>query len=236
MKKPDEPLVKPKPLKGFSHRRAIYVPVDPPSRIFEDTLTKLSSHRRQTPFCRFFHWDDKAVLLSSAGASAGVMGMEILIATGAEEMLILGFCGSLNPGFSCLDVVSVHKAYSEEGTSRHYIGGKEIFHSSDQLRQKIETRLVEMHLPFLKGVTVSTDAPFRETRSWLEDKRKRKIDVVDMEASAVFALGEHHGIRAAALMMVSDELAGGKWKNVFKYPKLNRKIEEYFISFLEEKS
>jgi purine-nucleoside phosphorylase len=233
MKAPGKPIVKPKPLKGFSLRRAIYIPVDPPSRIFVDTLIKMESRQRITPFGRFFHFGDTAVLLNCIGASAAVMGLEILIATGAEEMMIMGFCGSLNPAFSCLDVVSVTRAYSEEGTSKHYVRGKKIFHASEPLRQKIETGLFERRLSFSQGATVSTDAPFRETRSWLQDKRKKRIDVVDMEAAAVFALGEYHGIPAAALMMVSDELAGKKWKNVFMYPRLKERIKKYFIPFLE---
>jgi len=233
MKAPGEPILKPKPLKGFSHRRAVYVPVDPPSGIFGDVLKKRASREKETYFGRFFLLDNTAVLYRCIGASSAVIGLEHLIATGAQEILILGFCGSLNPGISCLDVVSINKAYSEEGTSRHYIPGKKIFHSSGLLRQKIESRLAERSLPFLQGVTVSTDAPFRETKSWLEDKQKKGIDVVDMEASAVFALGEYHYIPTAALMIVSDELAGKKWKNVFKYPRLNTKLKEYFIPFLE---
>jgi len=233
MKASGEPILKPKPLKGFSHRRAIYVPVDPPSGIFGDVLKKRASREKETPFGRFFLLDNTAVLYRCIGASSAVIGLEHLIAAGAREILILGFCGSLNPEISCLDVVSINKAFSEEGTSRHYIPGKKIFHSSSPLRRKIESRLVERNLSFLKGVTVSTDAPFRETKSWLEDKQKKGIDVVDMEASAVFALGEYHGIPTAALMIVSDELAGKKWKNVFKYPRLNVHLKKYFIPFLD---
>jgi uridine phosphorylase len=233
MKAPGEPILKPKPLKGFSHRRAVYFPVDPPSGIFGDVLKKRASREKVTPFGRFFLLDNTAVMYRCIGASSAVMGLEYLIVTGAKEIMILGFCGSLNPGIFCLDVVSINKAYSEEGTSRLYIPGKKIFNSSGPLRQKIESRLVERSLPFLQGATVSTDAPFRETKSWLEDKQKKGIDVVDMEASAVFALGEYHGIPTAALMIVSDELAGKKWKNVFKHPRLNALLKEYFIPFLE---
>lgn len=235
MKASGELIFKPKPLKGFSPRRAIYIPVDPPSRIFEDVLKKNASQYKETLFGQFFLWDNIAVLYRCIGASSAVIGLEHLIASGAEEMMILGFCGSLNPDFSCLDVVSVNKAYSEEGTSRHYIPRKKVFHASDMLRQSIENSLIDRDLAFLKGVSVSTDAPFRETRSWLKDKQKKGISVVDMEASAVFALGEYHSIPTAALMIVSDELAGKKWKNVFKYPKLKAKVKEYFFPFLEKK-
>lgn len=236
MKESGEPIFKPKALKGFSHRNAVYIPVDLPSRIFGNVLAEKASRDKDTPFGRIFLLDNTAVLYRCLGASSAVIGLEHLIATGTLEILILGFCGSLNPDFSALDVVSISKAYSEEGTSRHYFRGKRIFHSSGRLRQKIESRLKGRNLPFKRAVTISTDAPFRETKSWLEEKQKKGIDVVDMEASAVFALGEYFDIPTAALMIVSDELAGKKWKNVFYSPRLNTLVEEYFIPFLDIES
>jgi uridine phosphorylase len=236
MKEPGEPIFKPKPLKGFSHRNAVYIPVDPPSRIFGNVLTEKASRDKDTPFGRFFLLENAAALYRCIGAPSAVIGLEHLIAMGTMEIMILGFCGSLKPDFSAFDVVSISKAYSEEGTSRHYFHRKRIFHSSGKFRQKIECQLEGKNLPFKRAVAVSTDAPFRETRSWLEDKQKMGIDVVDMEASAVFALGEYFDIPTAALMIVSDELAGKEWKNVFDHPKLNALVEEYFIPFLDKKS
>lgn len=232
MKVPGEPIVKPKPLKGFSHQRAVYMPVDTPSRIIWNLLKKKASRDAKTPFGHLFLLDNTAVLYLSIGASSAVIGLEQLIVTGTKEIFVLGFCGSLNPDFSSLDVVSVKKAHSEEGTSQHYIAPQKIFHPADHLRRKIENCLAGRNLPFLEGTTVSTDAPFRETKNWLGDKQKKGIDVVDMETSAVFALGEYHNIPTAALMIVSDELAGHRWKNVFKSPRLNTRVKKYFFPFL----
>jgi uridine phosphorylase len=232
MKELGEPIFKPKPLKGFHHYKAVYMPVDTPSQTLWNELKKRVLREKKTPFGHYLLLDSTVVFYQCIGASSAVIGLERLIASGTQEIIILGFCGSLNPGFSLLDAVSINKAYSEEGTSRHYVARKKIFHASIQLREKIEKSLIDRNLPFSLGSTVSTDAPFRETQSWLRDKQKKGIDVVDMEASAVFALGEYHGIPTAALMIVSDELTGKKWKKVFKIQKLNTRIKEYFIPFL----
>ena len=231
MKASGIPILKPKPLKGFSHRKAVYIPIDPPSRVIWKTLKKNASRTKEMSFGHVFLLDKTAVLYGCLGASLGVMGLEHLIASGTEEILILGFCGSLNPDLSCLDVVSILKAHSDEGTSKHYIERKKVFHSSGLLKQKIEKVLAERNLPFFEGVAVSTDAPYRETQGWVRDKQMKRIDVVDMEVSAVFALGEYHNIPTAALMIVSDELAGKKWKNVFKYPRMSSQIKKYFLPF-----
>lgn len=234
MRAPGDPIFKPNPLKGFSHRRALYIPVDPSSRVLGDVIKKKASRHKQTPHGHFFLCKNTAVFTHCVGAPSAVIGLEQLIASGTEELMILGFCGSLNPDFSCLDVVSVSKAYSEEGTSGHYIPGKKIFRASGPLRQMIEDYLAERKLPFLQGVTISTDAPFRETKSWLQDKQNKGIDVVDMEASAVFALGEFYSIPTAALMIISDELTGKSWKKMQNSPRLNAQLKDYFLPFLEK--
>jgi purine-nucleoside phosphorylase len=101
------------------------------------------------------------------------------------------------------------------------------------LKEYVEGVLHASKLPFLTGSLVSTDAPYRETQSWLEQKQKRRIDVVDMEASAVFSLAQFYGIQAAALMAISDELWSGVWKHGFHSPELERKLNTYFIPFIE---
>jgi len=83
------------------------------------------------------------------------------------------------------------------------------------------------------GTIVSTDAPYRETKSWLTKKQKNKIDLVDMETSAVFALAEFYRVQAAALMIISDELFSIKWRHKFTSFRLDKKVKEYFIPFIQ---
>ncbi len=232
MKAPGKPIVKAEPLKGFFRRRAIYLPVDTPSRILGRSLEKRALRKKIDPGGLFFILENSVVLYQALGAPAAVIGLERLIATGVEEILVYGFCGSLKPGLSSFAAVSITKAHSEEGTSGHYVTRKKIFHPSGRLRREVEGDLKSLNLPFTRGVTVSTDSPYRETESWLRDKQKKGIDVVDMEASAVFALGEYYDIPAAALMIVSDELAGKEWKNDFGKPRLSELVGEYFLPFL----
>lgn len=230
----DDAIVKPKPLKGFDKKSAVYIPLDASSRLMEKRLEKNALKYVKTRFGCFVLLRKKAVLFQCMGAPLAVVALEQLIASGAAEILMLGFCGALNPNLSLLDVVSVEKAWSEEGTSRHYMPRKRIFRASTYMRQKIERSLRARDLPFRRGVTVSTDAPFRETRMWLEDKQRRGMDAVDMEASAVFALGKFYSIQTAALMIVSDEVSAREWKTGFKDPQMDERIRDYFFPFIDE--
>jgi purine-nucleoside phosphorylase len=165
-----------------------------------------------------------------------VLSLEKLVASGAKEILILGFCGSLNPEYKLASPVSVAKAYSNEGTSCHYCPGQKVFPASPGLQKAVEKRLKDRELPFLRGAAVSTDAPYRETPAWIRKMRQRGIDVVDMEASAVFGLASFHKLPAAALMIVSDELFSGRWKNGFSDPRLAKTVQDYFFPFLGNRS
>ena len=100
------------------------------------------------------------------------------------------------------------------------------------MRAAVENRLRSLDLSFHSGAIVSTDAPYRETSSWLDRNQKKGIDFVDMETSAVFALAEFYGIQAAALMIVSDELTGIQWKTSFRQPQIDAHIEKFFWPFI----
>jgi uridine phosphorylase len=57
------------------------------------------------------------------GAPHAVVGIEKLIALGAERIWVLGWCGALDPNLSIGDIVIPSKAFSEEGTSALYTRG-----------------------------------------------------------------------------------------------------------------
>jgi len=233
MSKPDEKtIVKPEAWKGFARKNIVYIPFDSPTRIIQKILKKLCLKEKDTGFGWLYLLKNLAVLYHSLGAPLAVLCLESLIASKARRILLLGFCGSLNPSYKIFDVVSISRALSEEGTSRHYLPRKRIFHPSLTLKKGIENILRREALPFFKGTVVSTDAPYRETESWLKEKQKRKIDLVDMETSAVFALAKFRGIEAAALLIVSDELWDKTWRKAFSLPGLEGKIKKYFLPFI----
>lgn len=235
MSNPDKDVIlKPRAFKNFSREMVIYIPLDDPSLPLHSAIKKRALKEKNTIFGDFYLLNDKIVLYKCLGSPSAVLSLEPLIVSGAREIVVLGFCGSLNKNFRITDAVSISKALSEEGTSRHYFPRERIFDPSPALKTKIETVLHSSKLAFLSGSLVSTDAPFRETRSWLKEKQKRGIDVVDMEVSAVFALAEFYGIQATALTIISDELWSGVWKEGFRTPEFKEKIKKYFIPFIDK--
>ena len=229
-------IVPPRPFKDFLVDRVIYMPVDLPSGLIKKYLREHAGKEKQTDWGILYRIERTAVLFQAVGAPLAVLSLEKLVASGAKEILILGFCGSLNPEYKLASPVSVAKAYSNEGTSCHYCPGQKVFPASPGLQKAVEKRLKDRELPFLRGVAVSTDAPYRETPAWIRKMRQRGIDVVDMEASAVFGLASFHKLPAAALMIVSDELFSGRWKNGFSDPRPAKAVQDYFFPFLGNRS
>lgn len=228
----DEVIVKPKPPKTFKRKRVLYIPCDTPGGIIRSLIKKDILKDRNLGFGHLLLLKDKIILYQSVGAPAAILALEPLVIAGAREVIILGFCGSLNSRYKYLNAAVITKALSEEGTSRHYFPSRKVFYPSPNLKKTIERKLTEKRLSFYRGSLVSTDAPYRETTSWLMKKQSRGIDFVDMEASAVMALAEFYGMEAAAVMIITDELSPRKWKTGFKHPRLERRVMEYFSPFI----
>jgi purine-nucleoside phosphorylase len=229
-------IVGPRPFKDVLADRVIYVPMDVPSGLIKKHLREKSDKENQTGWGILYGLGRTTVLFQTIGAPTAVISLERLVASGAREILILGFCGSLDPAYALASPVSITKAYSNEGTSGHYCPGQKIFDVSPDLQKAIENSLNQRGLPFLRGAVVTTDAPYRETPAWLRKMRQRRMDVVDMEASAVFGLARFHRLKAAALMIVSDELFSGRWTTSFSNPGLIKAVQSYFFPFLEKEN
>ena len=228
----DESLILPRPFRSFASKRVVYVPVDTPAGILSKHISKRAARTRVSEWGTLVKLDDKVVLFQAMGAPLAVMTLERLIASGAEEILVLGFCGSLDPGLAIASAVSVSRAYSDEGTSGRYLPRRKYFRASPTLAAEVEAALAARSLSAPRVQAVSTDAPFRETGTWLGSMIRLGCRIADMETSAVFALAEFRGKRAAALMIVSDELSSGKWKPGFFETGLEESVERHFLPFL----
>jgi purine-nucleoside phosphorylase len=224
-------IVKPKPIEAFRNKRFIYLPCDLPSKILSQALKKMSGAKRDLGFCSLYKLNGKSVLFGALGASAAVLGLETVIASGAEDIVVLGFCGSLSRRFRIGDAVGISRALVDEGTSRHYFPRRRSFLPSPALIS--ELRSAAAGLP--GAAIISTDAPHRETRSWLKRSRQRGAELVDMETSAVFALAAFHGIRAASVQIVSDEIFSGRQKTGFSSPLLKQRVRDVFLPLLQQR-
>ncbi len=225
-------LVAPKPVRGVDVEKVFYIPCDIPSGLIASALKKHAHARKEFEFGMLYDFGENLVLFKALGAPLAALALERLIASGVKEIILLGFCGSLAGRFKIADVSSILRAFSEEGTSRHYFSRKRLFHASPALKEGLEKAMHSSGLDLKTGTIVSTDAPYRETISWLRRNQNRGAELVDMETSAVFSLAEFHKIRAASIQIVSDELSSGTWRTAFGSPVIEQRVKDYFLPLL----
>lgn len=153
------------------------------------------------------------------GAPQAALVLERLIAMGARKVVAFGCCGSLQPTLKTGDLVISTHALSEEGTSAHYPLPDGLQAKADEVvTQSLMKNCLAKSLPWIVGRVWTTDAIFRETREKVRRYGQMDILAVEMEMAALFTVAVYRKISLGGLMVVSDELAGSKWKTGFLNP------------------
>lgn len=149
------------------------------------------------------------------GAPAAVVLLERLIALGAQGVIGVGSCGSLQPWLGIGSVVVPEVALVEEGTSRQYAPGDSEAKSDPWLSEALVKALRENGIVPRVGKVWTTDAVFRETRGKVMAFQRAGVLAVDMESSALMTVSALRGVRFACALVVSDELGELRWKKGF---------------------
>jgi DeoD family purine-nucleoside phosphorylase len=142
------------------------------------------------------------------GPSAAIVIHE-LIALGARRLVRVGTCGALQEGLHLGDLVVVTGAIAADGTSRAIggaeRGGGEPVSPDPELLAALSAGAGsgDERYAIHHGPVVSTDL-FYDPRGLEPDWRTAGALAVEMEAATLFALAASHGVRAAALLAVSD--------------------------------
>lgn len=153
------------------------------------------------------------------GAPGTVMMMEEMIACGATTFIGLGWAGSLQEKTTIGTFVIPTSCKIEEGTSTHYSEANSPPAPDPQLVKAILETCKALEVRVETGPVWTTDAPYREHLSKINDFSKQGILAVDMETSAMYTLGQVRRVRVCNVLVVSDELAL-EWKPAFRTPEL----------------
>jgi uridine phosphorylase len=149
------------------------------------------------------------------GAPSAVLAMEKLIVLGARSIILMGWCGAVDKAYAIGDIVVPTGAVCGEGTSRYYSDETQPSPSETAIVQ-VQKLLAKAKLPYLEGRIWSTDAPYRESSSYLQRLNiEEQVVGVDMEFSALCTVAAFRKIDFGAVLIVSDELWSSKWQPGF---------------------
>ena len=146
------------------------------------------------------------------GASLAASFLDDLIAAGVRQVVACGGCGSLVEDIPAGHVMIPLSAVRDEGTSYHYLPPSRECYPSPEIVKSIEKTLNDADVPFIHVKTWTTDAVYRET----ESKRKKRIEegcqVVEMEASALFAVAAFRKAEVGMLLYAGDLVVPEGWQ------------------------
>ncbi|HEX2930488.1 MAG TPA: hypothetical protein VHV54_12270 [Candidatus Binatia bacterium] len=136
---------------------------------------------------------------------------EILCGAGAQSIVRVGSCGSLQEDVKIGDLVIVTGALRGEGTSRYYVAENfsTVAHADivNALKKAADDLKVRYHL----GWIFTTDALFQETPELIQQLNKQNISSIDMVTSTFLTIAQVRGKKAGAVLAVSDECLHGKF-------------------------
>ena len=145
------------------------------------------------------------------GAPTAVMTLEELAAFGIKQIVNLGTAGGLQQNMNIGDIVICDRAIRDEGTSHHYLPVEKYAFSCSELTENLYTAFERKGIQFSKGTSWTTDAPYRETIEELRQYCSDGVATVEMEASALFAVGAYRGVGVSSVFVISDLLSEEDW-------------------------
>jgi purine-nucleoside phosphorylase len=163
----------------------------------------------------YVHKDICYVTNFGTGAMAVASAVEVLIALGVKEILFMGLGGSLQEEVLAGDIVLCQESVCADGVSPYYTS-QEICPANQGLLKDWKDRLKAQKISFHTGRNWTTPAFFRETKPEIKHYQKKHVLTVDMEVSAVYSVCKKRKVKAAAALVVSDELFTKKWNPQLK--------------------
>ena len=137
------------------------------------------------------------------GPSAAIVVSE-LIELGARRLVRIGTCGALDPTLALGELLLVTEAIADDGASRA-LGATGRVGASGELTERLGRAGGQLATGPVVATDLFYDARDREA-GWIAAGAR----AVEMESATVFRLAERHGVQAAAVLIVSDLVAGDR--------------------------
>ncbi len=170
------------------------------------------------------------------GAARAVEPAHVFAQLGTGILIQIGTCGSLDPGASTGVVSLPCECVASDGVSQHYGSGATV-QTDPHLVEAAEQHLSERGIPSQRTRHLTWPSLFAQSDEMCAEWRQQGIATIDMETSAVVAVGDRFGARTVSLLSVWDQLFAGHTFNDPLPPgetaKLTRSNEAVFEVALE---
>ena len=165
------------------------------------------------PIYRFAEDRGALVTLGQVGCPACAGNLDLFYAMGIRRVMFCGGGGVLDPDIEVGRLLLVDGAIRDEGFSYQYAPPSRVIDTDPQVTDRIARRLDARGVSYLRGITWTTDAIFRETADRIRRRRGEGAKIVEMEQAGCIAVARFRGIAYGALIYGGDDLSGEEWSN-----------------------
>jgi uridine phosphorylase len=130
---------------------------------------------------------------------------EILCGGGAENLIRVGSCGSLQENVQIGDLVIVTGALRGDGASRYYVPENFSTMAHPEIVSALKRAADHLQVRYHLGWIFTTDALFQETPELIQQLNEQHVSAIDMVTSTFLTVAQVRGKRAGAILAVSDE-------------------------------
>ena len=156
---------------------------------------------------------DVLIWLGTVGCPACAGNLDLFYGMGVNKVMFCGGGGVLDNNIEVGQILVVDGAIRDEGFSYHYIEPSRYIYTDKKVTDKIVNYLEEKDISYLRGITWTTDAMFRETEDRIERRKKEGAKIVEMEQSGCIAVAQYRGFDYGALIYGGDDVSQEEWGN-----------------------
>ncbi len=136
-----------------------------------------------------------------------IYATELIRQYGVTSLIRIGSCGGLHPDLTMRDIVIASGASTDSNANRLRFGGFDFAAIADfGLTRELAKVAEEREAPVKVGNVLSSDQFYHPRPDVFEVAQRMGILAVEMEAAGLYAVAAEHGVRAAAILTVSDIL------------------------------
>jgi uridine phosphorylase len=157
--------------------------------------------------------DGKRVTVGNGGRYAPdtAITTEILCGAGAESLIRVGSCGSLQEHVRIGDLVIVTGALRGDGASRYYVAENFSTLAHPDIVNALQRAAKSLDVTCHLGWIFTTDALFQETPELITQLNQQNVSSIDMVTSTFLTIAQVRGKKAGAVLAISDECLRGKF-------------------------
>lgn len=134
---------------------------------------------------------------------------ELLCAGGINLLIRLGSCGALRDDIRIGDIVIVDRALRGDGVTSYYVDQKFVPHATKEISDEL-FQIFSSSMSTHRGTVWTTDALLRETPEVINPVIEKGAIAVDMVTSSFLTVASFYQRKAAAILIVSDNLITGE--------------------------